>query len=49
MSWVGLALLAVAGFLLDGVVTAWRSSRALAAVPGIGIPLASAGSVAWLL
>ncbi|MBA2470820.1 MAG: hypothetical protein H0V41_00720 [Pseudonocardiales bacterium] len=49
MSWVGLALLAVAGFLLGGVVTAWRSSRALAVVLGIGTALASAGGVAWLL
>jgi hypothetical protein len=49
VSWVGLLLLAVAGFLLGGVVTAWRSSRALAVVLGIGTALAIAGGVAWLL
>ncbi len=49
MSWVGLALLAVAGFLLGGVVSAWRSSRALAVVLGIGTALAIASGVAWLL
>jgi hypothetical protein len=49
VSWVGLALLAVAGFLLGGVVSAWRSSRALAVVLGIGTALAIASGVAWLL
>ncbi len=49
MSWVGLALLAVAGFLLGGVVSAWRRSRPLAVVLGIGTALAIAGGVAWLL
>jgi len=49
VSWVGLALLAVAGFLLGGVVSAWRRSRPLAVVLGIGTALALAGGVAWLL
>lgn len=49
MSWVGLALLAVAGFLLGGVVSAWRRSRSLAVVLGIGTALAIVGGVAWLL
>jgi hypothetical protein len=49
VSWVGLALLAVAGFLLGGVVSAWRRSRPLAVVLGIGTALAIAGGVAWLL
>ncbi|HEX5347310.1 MAG TPA: hypothetical protein VFW64_09480 [Pseudonocardiaceae bacterium] len=49
MSWVGLALLAVAGFLLGGVVSAWRHSRSLAVVLGIGTALAIASGVAWLL
>ena len=49
MSWVGLALLTVAGFLLGGVVSAWRRSRPLAVVLGIGTALAIAGGVAWLL
>ncbi|MGH3515689.1 MAG: hypothetical protein ACRDQI_07200 [Pseudonocardiaceae bacterium] len=49
MSWVGLALLAVAGFLLGGVVSAWRRSRSLAVVLGIGTALAIASGIAWLL
>jgi hypothetical protein len=49
VSWVGLALLAVAGFLLGGVVSAWRRSRPLAVVLGIGTALAIAGGVAWLV
>jgi hypothetical protein len=49
VTWVGLALLAVAGFLLGGVVSAWRRSRSLAAVLGIGTALAIASGVARLL
>ena len=49
MSWVGIALLGVAGFLLGGVVSAWRRSRSLAVVLGIGTALAIASGVAWLL
>ncbi|MFN2479582.1 MAG: hypothetical protein ABR615_10495 [Pseudonocardiaceae bacterium] len=49
MSWVGLALLAVAGFLLGGMVSVWRRSRSLAVVLGIGTAVAIAGGVAWLL
>ena len=49
MSWIGLAMLAVAGFLLGGVVSAWRRSRSLAVVLGIGTALAVASGVAWLL
>ncbi|MGH3973393.1 MAG: hypothetical protein ACRDS9_08705 [Pseudonocardiaceae bacterium] len=49
MSWVGLALLALAGFLLGGVVSTWRNSRLLALVLGVGAALATAGGLAWLL
>lgn len=49
MTWVGPILLALAGFLLGGVVSAWRRSRSLALVLGIGTALALAGAVAWLL
>ncbi len=49
MSWVGLLLLAVAGFLLGGVISAWRRSRSLAVVLGIGTALAIVSGVAWLL
>jgi hypothetical protein len=49
VSWIGLAMLAVAGFLLGGVVSAWRRSRSLAVVLGIGTALTVASGVAWLL
>jgi hypothetical protein len=49
MSWVGIALVAVAGFLLGGMVSAWRRSRPVAVVLGIGTALAIVGGVAWLL
>lgn len=49
MTWVGLALLALAGFLLGGVVSAWRTSRPLAVVLGISAALATASGIAWLL
>lgn len=49
MSWVGPALLALAGFLVGGVVSSWRSSRLLAGMLGIGAVLAAAGGIAWLL
>jgi hypothetical protein len=49
VSWVGIALVAVAGFLLGGMVSAWRRSRPVAVVLGIGTALAIVGGVAWLL
>jgi hypothetical protein len=49
VSWVGLLLLAVAGFLLGGVVSAWRRSRSPAVVLGIGTALAIASGITWLL
>jgi hypothetical protein len=42
-------LLAVAGFLLGGVVSAWRTSRPVALLLAIGAALSTAGGVAWLL
>jgi hypothetical protein len=39
----------VAGFLLGGMVSAWRRSRPVAVVLGIGTALAIVGGVAWLL
>lgn len=48
-SWIGVALLALAGFLLGGVVSTWRNSRLLAGALGIAAVLAAAGGVAWLL
>ncbi len=49
MSWVGIALLGVAGFLLGGVTSIWRSSRLLAGVLGIAAALATAAGIVWLL
>jgi hypothetical protein len=49
MSWVGIALLGVAGFLLGGVTSIWGSSRLLAGVFGIAAALATAAGIVWLL
>ncbi|MGQ0717090.1 MAG: hypothetical protein ACT4NP_07190 [Pseudonocardiales bacterium] len=46
---IGVGLLALAGFLLGGVVSTWGTSRPLALVLGLGAALATAGGVAWLL
>lgn len=48
-SWAGVALLALAGFLLGGVVSNWRNSRPLAVVLGLCAVLAAAGGIFWLL
>ncbi|MGH3793994.1 MAG: hypothetical protein ACRDSP_03810 [Pseudonocardiaceae bacterium] len=48
-SWVGVVLLALAGFLLGGVVSAWRTSRPMVVILGVFAVLAAAGGVAWLL
>lgn len=49
MTWVSLVLLALAGFLLGGVVATWHSSRPLTLALGVGAALATAGGVVWLL
>ncbi|HXT45482.1 MAG TPA: hypothetical protein VN748_15420 [Pseudonocardiaceae bacterium] len=49
MTWVGLVLLAVAGFLLGGVASVWRTSRLLAGTLGVAAALATAAGIAWLL
>lgn len=48
-SWIGVLLLGLAGFLLGGVVSLWRSSRGLAVVLGLCAVLAGAGGLAWLM
>lgn len=48
-SWVGVALLALAGFLLGGVVSTWNSSRPTALALGLCAVLAAVGGVTWLL
>ena len=46
---ISIGLLALAGFLVGGVVTTWRNSRPLALALGVGAALATAGGVVWLL
>lgn len=46
---IGVGLLALAGFLLGGVVSTWRTSRPLAVSLGIGAALATVGGITWLL
>jgi hypothetical protein len=46
---IGVGLLALAGFLLGGVVSTWRTSRPLAVALGFCAVLAGVGAVAWLL
>jgi hypothetical protein len=48
-SWFGLLLLALAGFLLGGVVSTWRNSRPMALFLTFCAVLAGAGGIAWLL
>lgn len=52
MTWsdlAGVALLALAGFLAGGAYSAFRRSRALAAMLAATALLAAAASAAWLL
>lgn len=49
MSSVGPLLLALAGFLVGGMVSTWRSSRLLAVLLAIGAALAIVGGVTWML
>jgi len=46
---VGVALLALAGFLLGGVYSTWKKTKVLAAVLGLGAVLAVGGAIAWLV
>ena len=46
---IGVGLLALAGFLVGGVVSTWRSSRPLAVALGLCAAVAGVGGVAWLL
>lgn len=42
-----IGLLAVAGFLLGGVYSTWRTARFLAVVLGLAAVLAVGGAVVW--
>ena len=40
-------LIALAGFLIGGAYTTWKTAKAMAAVLGVAALLAVAGAVAW--
>jgi hypothetical protein len=46
---LGVGLLAVAGFLVGGAYSAWRTARMTAVLLIVGAVLAAAAGVAWLL
>jgi hypothetical protein len=47
--WVGLALLALAGFLLGGMVSTWRTSRPVAVVLALAAAQATAAGITWMM
>jgi hypothetical protein len=49
VSWVPLVLLALAGFLVGGMVSIWRTSRPLALLLALGAALATAAGITWML
>lgn len=46
---VVIGLLAVAGFLVGGVYTTWKTARLLSVILGVLMLLAVGGAVLWLL
>lgn len=40
-------LIAVAGFLVGGVYTTWKTAKVMAAVLGVAAALAIGGAIAW--
>jgi hypothetical protein len=42
-------LIAVAGFLIGGVYTTWKTAKVTSAVLGVAAALAIGGAVAWYL
>jgi hypothetical protein len=46
---VGIVLLALAGFLIGGVYSVWKTAKVMATVLGIGALLAIGGAVAWFM
>jgi hypothetical protein len=46
---VGIVLLAVAGFLIGGVYSVWKTAKVMAVVLGIAALLAIGGAVAWFM
>lgn len=49
MPWIALVLLALAGFLLGGMVSTWRTSRPVAVVLALVAALAIAAGITWML
>lgn len=47
--WVLPVLIAVAGFLLGGVYTTWKTAKTMAIVLLVLVALAVGGAVAWYL
>lgn len=46
---VGIVLLAVAGFLIGGVYSVWKTARVMAVVLGVAALLAIGGAVVWFM
>ncbi|WNV89675.1 hypothetical protein [Umezawaea sp. Da 62-37] len=47
--YVGIGLLALAGFLLGGVYSTWKTAKVVAGVLGVLAVVAVGGAVAWLV
>lgn len=45
--YIAIALLAVAGFLIGGVYTMWKTAKIAATVLGVLALLAAGGAIAW--
>jgi hypothetical protein len=46
---IAVGLLALAGFLIGGVYTMWKTAKIVAAVLGVLALLAAGGAVAWFM
>ena len=47
--WALVGLIALAGFLLGGIYTTWKTAKVMAIVLAVAAALAIAGTVAWYL
>ena len=46
---IGILLLALAGFLVGGVYSTWKTAKLMAGILGLAALLAIGGAVAWFL
>lgn len=46
---VGILLIALAGFLIGGVYSTWKTAKALAMLLAAGVVLSIGGAVAWFV